>query len=130
SERVGHRRVRDRSIGDEIIERARRIPVRAPASIDRRDGDGIERCRGTSAEIENARSLAMPIEVEVRGDDIVDVDEVTSLLTIAITTAGREQSHAPLRAVLVEEMISNRCHAALVRLARTVHVEIAETDDL
>src|SRR5579864_2369001 len=104
-ERLGHRNVGDRPIAGQLVERARRIARKAAARVDRRVRDGIERRRVAGAEVEDARALATIVEVEIRRDDVVDMDEIASLLAIRISAGALEQAHAAIAPVLQEEVI-------------------------
>ena len=63
-------------------------------------------------------------------DHVVDADEIAALLAGRVAAGAFEQPDLALAAVLVEEMPDDRGHAALVRFARTVDVEVAEARDL
>src|SRR6185437_13642420 len=99
------------------------------ARVDRRVRDGIECRRTARAEIEDARALATIVKVEIRRDDVIDMDEVAPLLAIRISAGALEQAHAAIAPVLLEEVIRDRGHPSLVCLARPVDVEIAKACD-
>ena len=67
---------------------------------------------------------------EVDLDDVVDVNEVAALLAIAITAAAFEQTDFARGLKLAAEMVDDARHRFLVRLLRTVDIEVAQADDL
>ena len=69
-------------------------------------------------------------KVEINPGHIADVDEVALLFAMSVTVAAFKQLDLALGSKLVVVMEGDRGHASLVRLARAIDVEIAETDDL
>ena len=87
----------------------------------------IERLRASGAEVVDAGNRAVP-EVQVHLDDIVDMDEVALLRAVGVAMASFEQPNLAVGPELVEVMECHRRHAALVRFARAVHVEVPQAD--
>src|SRR5947199_352882 len=77
------------------------------------------------SQIEDAGALRVIAEIEVRGDDVVDMDEVAALLAIGIAARALEKPHAPVAQVFIREVERDGRHPALVRLTGPVHVEVA-----
>jgi hypothetical protein len=69
-------------------------------------------------------------KVEIHRDDVLDADEVPPLRAGRVTAGALEKLHFARTAILIEEMPHDRRHSALMRLARTVNVEIAKPGDL
>jgi len=69
-------------------------------------------------------------EVEIDLHDVVDEDEVATLLTRPVSAGGFEQSHALVGCILIAKLPHDRSHASLVLLTRTVHVEVTESRNL
>ena len=68
-------------------------------------------------------------EVKIRGYHIVDVHEISSLPARDIAVTALEKLDPSVRSELPEVMESHRCHAALVRLTRTINVEVPKADN-
>ena len=113
----------------ELRERLRGVAFGGAHRVDRDDRDLVVGRRRAAAEIEDAASLRVVEELEVDLDDVVDRNEIASLLARGVACAALEEPHAALRAILVEEMHHDGCHASLVPLARAVDVEVAEAGD-
>ena len=74
--------------------------------------------------------LARVEEVQVDLDHVLDRDEVALLHAVAVPGPAFEELHATVGAELVEVVERDRRHAALVRLARAVDIEVPEPHDL
>src|SRR6266567_681618 len=112
------------------VEWKRRRAVRPTAGVDRRRGDRIERRRGPAADIEYSGAVGMVEEIQIHIHDVFHADEITPLVAGRIAPRPLEKLHLTRRTILLEKMPDHRRHALLVRLTRTIHVEVAETRDL
>src|SRR5260221_7859977 len=124
------RDVLDRLRRAQLPERERLLAAGGPNRVHRGARHLVEAFRAPGAHVEDARELGMVEEEEIHANHVLDRDEVADLLTGPVAGAAFEEANPPLGEVLVEEMECDRRHAALVRLARAVHVEVAEARDL
>src|SRR5947207_11580815 len=124
------RRVHDAALAHMVGVRSGGVPFATAASIDHRGRYVVERRRRTRADVVDARALAVINEIERRLDGVVDGNEIALLLSRSVPIRSFEQAHIALGTILFEKMQCDRCHPALVMLARAVDVEVAQADQL
>src|SRR5258706_7221479 len=128
-QRGGKRNVFDRARALDLVERERLLAAPAANGVDRGARNVVEALGAAGADVEHTRD-GMVEEVQVHAHRVLHRDEIANLLARAIAVAALEEANASLGQVLVEKMEGDRSHAALVRLARTIHVEVAKARDL
>src|SRR5512140_1634108 len=98
--------------------------------IDDRHRDVIEWLSAPGSQVEDAGLLRMVEKPEVHRHHIVDEHEIALLFARPVAAVLAEQFHPAFGAELVELVERHAGHAALVLLARSVDVEVAETRHL
>src|SRR6266850_647927 len=122
--------VLDHSLRPEFRKTVRVLAFGTPQGVDGRDRDIVEGLRSAGAAVENARLPGIVEEIQVHLHHVLDRDEIAPLLASGVPAAALEQFHLSGLPELVEAMECDRSHALLVRLPRTIDVEVTQPGHL